>query len=367
MKLPLRFSFRISEHKSKLSAILYSLLLRFMFYRICYLAINLCDFRLCKRNHACKNLCFQTCSFCNIKVSKELKCGHTADMPCGLKREEYNCEEIVKAILPECKHEVEKQCYRDPAKFPCTFPCVNRLECGHQCELKCHVNDDPDHINYKCSKPCPKYYKGCKNNHPCEKQCFESCPPCSIQVKKMYTKCNHYENVDCSKDIDGIDCKMPCKRTLGCGHHCKLKCYQPCGNCAVKVQKQIPECGHTIRMNCSDDADISKCHNKCIKKLPCGHDCTKKCCEQCTVLCKVIVKSKFMSPCGHFAYVPCHMLSMPDELQNSDEFLNNCQERCNENLKCGHKCAGTCSECLQGRIHIPCQEKCGNKLICQHR
>ncbi|XP_046388094.1 NFX1-type zinc finger-containing protein 1-like [Ischnura elegans] len=34
---------------------------------------------------------------------------------------------------------------------------------------------------------------------------------------------------------------------------------------------------------------------------------------------------------------------------------------------CGHKCKGTCGQCMQGRIHITCKEKCERRLICGHK
>lgn len=48
-------------------------------------------------------------------------------------------------------------------------------------------------------------------------------------------------------------------------------------------------------------------------------------------------------------------------------FLKYCDEPCNEMLKCGDPCMGTCGQCWQGRLHKSCQNKCGNTLICGHR
>ncbi|XP_026476067.1 NFX1-type zinc finger-containing protein 1-like [Ctenocephalides felis] len=213
----------------------------------------------------------------------------------------------------------------------------------------------------------PEFYQGCKNDHQCEKQCFEPCPPCTIKVKKTYKNCTHYETMDCSKDLDNVPCKYPCKRTLECGHHCKLKCFEPCGNCKVKVIKEIPQCHHKIKMNCGDAADITNCYEKCKKILSCGHSCKNTCRDPCTTKCEVLVQSAIQSPCGHLAYVPCHLLHTPEAITNTNEFLDNCKELCNKYLQCGHKCAGLCSQCYQGRIHIPCEEKgMGNVLVCQH-
>ena len=51
----------------------------------------------------------------------------------------------------------------------------------------------------------------------------------------------------------------------------------------------------------------------------------------------------------------------------SEELLSRCQLPCGALLSCGHRCRGTCGECMQGRIHMPCKEKCGTALVCGHR
>lgn len=39
-----------------------------------------------------------------------------------------------------------KECYKNIENVVCKIKCDSRLEkCGHVCEKKCHVNDDPDH------------------------------------------------------------------------------------------------------------------------------------------------------------------------------------------------------------------------------
>lgn len=48
------------------------------------------------------------------------------------------------------------------------------------------------------------------------------------------------------------------------------------------------------------------------------------------------------------------------------EILKYCTAPCYEVLKCKHKCSGTCGDCHQGKVHLPCQEKCGVVLPCGH-
>lgn len=59
------------------------------------------------------------------------------------------------------------------------------------------------------------------------------------------------------------------------------------------------------------------------------------------------------------------------EFKNTDtdkeNLLSYCDAPCNEILKCGDLCSGTCGQCWQGRLHMSCRNKCGNTLICGHR
>lgn len=51
---------------------------------------------------------------------------------------------------------------------------------------------------------------------------------------------------------------------------------------------------------------------------------------------------------------------------DSEYLLDKCQEKCSEKLLCGDICSGTCGECKQGRLHVPCEETCNKVNICNH-
>ena len=70
--------------------------------------------------------------------------------------------------------------------------------------------------------------------------------------------------------------------------------------------------------------------------------------------CHVVVRKDF--PCGHVTEKPCVELSEGYQ----------CQEPCITILECLHPCPGNCSDCRQGRMHVPCQEPCERKRVCQH-
>jgi hypothetical protein len=79
-------------------------------------------------------------------VPRTLHCGHSLHLCCYTDIEKYKCKVEVEAELPNCGHKVKKPCHVDINVVSCSQPCEDRLPCGHSCNLKCHVKDDPDHL-----------------------------------------------------------------------------------------------------------------------------------------------------------------------------------------------------------------------------
>ena len=183
-------------------------------------------------------------------------------------------------------------------KGGCQRPCAVRLKCGHACTWECHPCDR-DHVEFRCQKPCRNKRARC--DHTCPKRCWEVCEQ----------------------------------------------------NCEIKVEKQLPICGHTMLVRCDTNPERIKCQKRCEKDLPCGHRCQRKCRESCTKKCHEIVK-KTDWLCGHLASIACS--ATPAD----------CSHPCEATLECGHTCSGTCGECRMGRIHKRCKEHCGRVLICSH-
>ncbi|XP_048505861.1 NFX1-type zinc finger-containing protein 1-like isoform X3 [Athalia rosae] len=316
----------------------------------------------CPCDHPCQQKCFEVCGPCCVTVERQLKCGHTVKMQCHEDAEKFKCYVKVTAVLPSCEHEIEKNCYLPVEDSVCSHPCEIRLPCGHSCCLNCHVNNDPDHIKYTCYKDCTKNNRDCENHHPCKKRCHEECNPCSIIVEKSRSCGHFYRKVKCAVNIEAILCKRACKKEMNCGHNCRRQCWETCAGCPVEVSKMSP-CGHTIKVKCHEQASISKCNGKCLRKLDCGHPCQAKCKDPCTKKCKTMVELTEPGLCGHTIFVPCY-LSKTDP--KSSEILKYCDEPCRSKLACEHLCSGKCGLCKQGRIHIPCRERCGNILVCGH-
>ncbi|XP_046388092.1 NFX1-type zinc finger-containing protein 1-like [Ischnura elegans] len=330
-----------------------------------YECYEICNQVMCFRDHRCEKQCWQDCGDCMVPVESTLPCGHVTKLPCHVDSREYKCLVRVSVQLPDCEHTNEKLCSMGINEAPCSVPCDTRLPCGHACAFTCHLKRDPQHLEYKCLRPCTRKNVNCQGEHMCEKKCFEKCDSCKVKVKKKLPNCEHRFDMDCSTDPSTVECLKPCKKQLDCGHACRRKCMEPCGGCLVKVEKEIPDCQHKIRVNCCDVPVRSLCREKCMKVLSCGHTCSSTCGIPCDVKrCVYLSTRKAQARCGHEVQLYCQEI---DEVSNPDTLMLRCQEPCAKILMCGHKCKGTCGQCMQGRIHITCKEKCERRLICGHK
>ena len=152
----------------------------------------------------------------------------------------------------------------------CTEPCSTRLKCGHVCAMVCHPTD-PDHVKYKCKKPCTKTL--CSQNHRCHKQCYQDCGPCMKLVEKTIPRCGHVAKVPCSVSESEAKCMSPCKQTLSCGHPCINMCSEECTKvCVAPVKKSWP-CGHENEVKCHVNPIFSPCQATCGVTLKCEHLC----------------------------------------------------------------------------------------------
>ncbi|XP_047105810.1 NFX1-type zinc finger-containing protein 1-like [Schistocerca piceifrons] len=319
----------------------------------------------CPLGHKCLKKCYEDCGNCETSVEKVLPCQHITTIACHVDITKYHCKEVVEAVLEPCKHTAKKLCFQDVKNVKCSFPCEDRLLCGHSCTLNCHAANDPDHLQYKCYKQCEKSNSGCKRNHKCNKRCYEDCGECAVEIQ-VQLSCGHTHKIRCSTDPSEVKCDRDCKRTMACGHVCHRLCFQPCDGCKVKVQKVIPDCGHKIYIPCSEQPTRSMCRKPCERLLECGHRCRSSCCHPCTSRCEELIPSPITPACGHAVEIPCY-LKRSELSPYSDELLSRCKTACGMTLECGHVCAGTCRVCFQGRLHLPCKEKCVRVQICGHR
>ena len=168
------------------------------------------------------------------------------------------------------------------------------------------ADDFKDAPSGGCKQPCNFRLK-------CGHTCQKACHPLDQE----------HRNVVCMKACDKPKCDG--------GHKCSKRCHYgtECGDCMVRVGKVLPQCGHEQLVPCSIIADSFYCNYLMERTLVCGH-----------------VKKLF-----------CHIKSTVDV---------KCNEPCQVDLDCGHRCRGNCTDCYQGRIHKRCQQKCERVLVCSH-
>ncbi|KAF2397692.1 NFX1-type zinc finger-containing protein 1 [Trichodelitschia bisporula] len=249
----------------------------------------------------------------------------------------------------------------------CELSCDRRLSCGHQCEARCH--SDYLHQVFSCPQPCQRLHTPC--NHPCQKAtCGEDCGSCQIKIDNVQLPCGH--------DVDGV----ACHRTQ------KLDAIF----CPTLVNKTVPRCSHVIKIACSKSvsAPSFKCPTPCSAVLECGHPCPGTCddCRQVSDA-EVIFKhascpkicGRSLPRCNHSCQSTCHAAESKDcGLCHAP-----CEVRC-KHSKCSLKCHEPCAPCIEKRcswqcVHkgactlpcgapcnrLPCQERCAENLACGHR
>ncbi|XP_003387579.1 PREDICTED: NFX1-type zinc finger-containing protein 1-like [Amphimedon queenslandica] len=173
----------------------------------------------------------------------------------------------------------------------------------------------------------------------CGHVCPRRCHPDDLEHKQKCLK-------QCSRKICSFD------------HPCPRLCSEKCPPCKELVLKIIPSCNHQQLVPCHWSPNLFTCLEECIKMLECGHRCKRRCGEKCTnYQCRELVMK--MLPCGHEAQTEC--------FREPKDYMRRCKIPCNVELACGHLCRGTCGECNQGRLHIPCKEKCTRILLCGHK
>ncbi|KAM9296225.1 NFX1-type zinc finger-containing protein 1 [Gastrophryne carolinensis] len=242
--------------------------------------------------------------------------------------------------------------YKDFMSVPeggCDKKCEFRLNCGHVCTRVCHPYDQK-HEKFQCNKNCSKVL--CKDGHKCQKKCFQPCGDCMIKVEKTIPSCGHKQMMPCSLPVNEFHCTMPCEKKLHCGHPCQSLCGSGCTiHCLTKVDAKL-KCGHVQQIKCWQARDLEfgmpvRCRTPCHTILSCGHRCSGSC-DSC-------FQGRFHEGCRH----PCKAV-----LVCSHE----CQMPCRECPPCSKKCQNRC-------IHSQCKKKCGEKCVpcmepcdwrCQH-
>ncbi|XP_031564674.1 uncharacterized protein LOC116300052 isoform X2 [Actinia tenebrosa] len=282
---------------------------------------------------------------CTAKCEKGL---HTCTRKCHYGEECGPCMVRIKVEIPECGHQAQIPCFKDPDTIYCKAKCQRMLACGHECQQKCG-----DNCSFlACEMPCPRQ---CENNHPCKQCCHwgKPCPSCIIPTEKALSNCNHKIRIECHVDISNVDCFQPCERERSCGHSCDKWCYEPCDafECKARRLKTLP-CGHQKVLPCYVDLSTYTCTSLVTKPLPCGHELLMPCdLDPHNHICIEEVTRKL--PCGHESKMKCH----------SDPSKKCCKERVTKKLSCGHELEMLC---FQDPSKRQCSTQVMKKLPCGH-
>ncbi|CAG5132361.1 unnamed protein product [Candidula unifasciata] len=306
--------------------------------------------------HVCPGICGQ-CKLkgkhdeCQVQVDHQWPCGHTENVPCYITKSSN--QDIDRSFLTSA---LARSRLSSVSSYACKQVCGVKRECGHvcpgicgQCKLKGKHDECQVQVDHKW--PC-----GHTEKVPCyiTQSRFQNISRNAITYARLHSRL---------LSTPSRTCKQICGAQQDCGHACKGICSQ-CSKtgkhpiCEEPVVR-VRDCGHSEEVPCNLPKLQYACKNVCGSNLQCGHQCNGIC-GKCNIkgeheICKAPVK--YRRKCGHVEETPCHGTPSEDLP---------CKEICGVKLKCGHTCKGTCSECLQGIVHVACQEKCMLPLPCGH-
>ncbi|CAG8013371.1 unnamed protein product [Penicillium salamii] len=169
---------------------------------------------------------------------------------------------------------------------------------------------------------------------------------CSLLCARRLEPCGHQCQAMCHSALmhDGFSCEKACPRIRSsCRHECPKLCGEDCGPCLTKIHHVELLCGHiklTIFCHQMSDLESIKCDVQLEKTIP---------------------------RCGHTVQVSCSK-----DITSMDF---RCPAPCEDLLACGHKCSGSCANCIEdvngkrGQFkHISCTRICDRPYgICNHR
>ncbi|CAG9771390.1 unnamed protein product [Ceutorhynchus assimilis] len=291
--------------------------------------------RLQIQTEQCREACTKNLQSCNDPEAHG-KCDQLCSQPCRL------CTKRVSKSYTECSHfEILKCCDANPYR-KCSQRCSKKLACGHFCTNKCSelCTTKCSQYGFKAIPECGHKIKVMCRETPLQKNCQNPC--------KKFLNCGHACKKNCNEVCSEI-CVENCNKVLNCGHACITKCNKKCA-CKIEI---IPECGHSIQVECGEKASQENCQEECRKILPCGHQtlrrvkCNTAITEKCHNRCEKLLE------CGH----PC--------IAKCGEPCSVCREPCTKTIACGHPCQTLC--------FLPCTDltrclfPCDKPLACGHK
>lgn len=235
--------------------------------------------------HRCKALCGeQHTIFCDELVEKNLRCGHLLPLFCSEKNDSVKCPHECRKQL-ECGHMCENKC-SEPHTEKCLVPVTHKCIYGHRIKMQCHKVFQKTEV--ECTVPCRRIL-AC--GHSCRGSCFD------CENGRLHKPCFICGLPDQQRhcDISGRGRKFPCVALCRkqCSHRkCNKMCFEPCADdrttswpCKEKCEWS---CEHqTCSKLCYEQCDRSVCSEHCnktvIKYLAASNACQGYCGETCGV------------------------------------------------------------------------------------
>ena len=118
---------------------------------------------------------------CDIIVTKQLGCEHTAELPCGMNVSVYRCSHTCARIMGCCGRTCSSSCsdcqpvWNEESKISTKLHrqhlCKKSLYCGHECPLPCSGN-------HPCKTTCQEACRQRCAHSSCSAYCSNPCEPC---------------------------------------------------------------------------------------------------------------------------------------------------------------------------------------------
>lgn len=213
--------------------------------------------------------------------------------------------------VPSLKTQMKFPCSSDWPKF-CSLPCAATLNCGHPCDLPCHVprlNEHNPRCNVQLQRPCEKHKEVplfCHELQLCKGQTLDQgldIFKCSVKETYQLPGCEHEVPLECHRHSSILqgenqwpECSVPVEDYFHprCGHsYSNLTCAQrrkyeaKAPICNIEVTENLI-CGHKKQMQChmkGDPSTYPPCRKDCnINRPRCGHTLSLRCFESTRLL-----------------------------------------------------------------------------------
>ena len=229
---------------------------------------------------------------CGVSCHEAMSCGHPCGLPCHPASQPHRlaslCREpCSRQMCADPEHRCPRPC-GDPCP-PCEVRVTRQLPCGHQADLACSEAV----TEYECSQRCERP-RVC--GHQCRNLCHEECGPCPVWSEAISLPCGHQVRGRCGEP-PLCEAPVPASGSRGCGHSATVPCHLSAsgGSPASDARCDMPcaaqlLCGHQCPAPCwgCDSGLHPPCVQPCPRPLVCGHPCPGLCgefCPPCTKRC----------------------------------------------------------------------------------